>query len=171
MSSVELQSPPSGWLVWYGRLLEGVVMALMVILFLEVMIGVVFRMAGHSLSWYDEVASILLAWLTFYGSALASLRRSHIGCPEIVQQLSPGWRRLVEIFSQCLVIVFFATLAWVGFAIMPILAGDAMTSLPEVPMNLMQSTVPISATLILGTELYYLWLLVSEAELPVKAEA
>ena len=53
MSSVELQSPPSGWLVWYGRLLEGVVMALMVILFLEVMIGVVFRMAGHSLSWYD----------------------------------------------------------------------------------------------------------------------
>ena len=59
MSSVELQSPPSGWLVWYGRLLEGVVMALMVILFLEVMIGVVFRMAGHSLSWYDEVASIL----------------------------------------------------------------------------------------------------------------
>ena len=48
MSSVELQSPPSGWLVWYGRLLEGVVMALMVILFLEVMIGVVFRMAGHS---------------------------------------------------------------------------------------------------------------------------
>ena len=121
MSSVELQSPPSGWLVWYGRLLEGVVMALMVILFLEVMIGVVFRMAGHSLSWYDEVASILLAWLTFYGSALASLRRSHIGCPEIVEQLSPGWRRLVGIFSQCLVIVFFATLAWVGFAIMPIL--------------------------------------------------
>ncbi|MDO7679414.1 MAG: TRAP transporter small permease subunit, partial [Burkholderiaceae bacterium] len=103
MSSVELQSPPSGWLVWYGRLLEGVVMALMVILFLEVMIGVVFRMAGHSLSWYDEVASILLAWLTFYGSALASLRRSHIGCPEIVEQLSPGWRRLVGIFSQCLV--------------------------------------------------------------------
>ena len=115
MSSVELQSPPSGWLVWYGRLLEGVVMALMVILFLEVMIGVVFRMAGHSLSWYDEVASILLAWLTFYGSALASLRRSHIGCPEIVEQLSPGWRRLVGIFSQCLGYCFLCHLGmgWV----------------------------------------------------------
>ena len=49
----------------YGRLLEGVVTILMVVLFLEVTAGVVFRFAGHSLIWYDEVASILLAWLTF----------------------------------------------------------------------------------------------------------
>ena len=36
---------------------------------------------GQSLTWYDEVASHLLAWLTFYGAALASVKRAHIGCP------------------------------------------------------------------------------------------
>ena len=64
------------WYRWYGKLLEGLVMVLMIVMFLEVMLGVVFRVAGHSLVWYDEVASIILAWLTFYGSALASDRKS-----------------------------------------------------------------------------------------------
>ena len=74
----------------YGLLLEWVVGALMVILAAEVTIGVVFRTIGHSLSWYDELASVLLAWLTYYGSALASVKRAHIGCPEIVEQMPWG---------------------------------------------------------------------------------
>jgi TRAP-type C4-dicarboxylate transport system permease small subunit len=134
-------------------LLEAVVMSLMVILFLEVMVGVVFRMLGNSLSWYDEVASILLAWLTFYGSALASHKRSHISCPEIVDNFPPRLRKASAILTQCLVIIFFALLTWVGFIIMPILAGDSMTSLTAVPMNLVQSVVPISAAMIVTIEL------------------
>jgi TRAP-type C4-dicarboxylate transport system permease small subunit len=113
---------------------------------------VVFRMLGQSLSWYDEVASILLAWLTFYGSALASFKRAHIGCPEVVDALPPAIRRPVAILAQLLVIGFFVLLAYVGFQIMPMLATDTMTSLPDVPMNLVQSVIPISACLILICE-------------------
>jgi TRAP-type C4-dicarboxylate transport system permease small subunit len=51
------------------------------------------------------------------------------------------------------VIIFFALLTWVGFIIMPILAGDSMTSLTAVPMNLVQSVVPISAAMIVTIEL------------------
>ncbi|MFM1849470.1 MAG: hypothetical protein RL446_309 [Pseudomonadota bacterium] len=140
------------WRSLYGRLLEGLVFALMVILFVEVTLGVVFRMLGQSLSWYDEVASILLAWLTFYGSALASFKRAHIGCPEVVDALSPAIRRPVAILAQVLVIGFFVLLAYVGFQIMPMLATDTMTSLPDVPMNLVQSVIPVSACLILICE-------------------
>jgi TRAP-type C4-dicarboxylate transport system permease small subunit len=160
MSVADAHSPPSGWFAWYGRALEALVITLMVVLFFEVMIGVIFRMVGHSLSWYDEVASVLLAWLTFYGSALASYKRAHIGCPEIVDQLSPSLRRLIGILTQGLVIVFFGLLAWIGFTIMPILAGDAMTSLPSVPMNWVQSVIPISSVLILATEIRQLILYV-----------
>ena len=32
----------------------------------------VYRKAGASLTWYDEIASILLAWVTYYGAALAA---------------------------------------------------------------------------------------------------
>lgn len=136
----------------YGRLLEWIVGGLMVVMFVEVTAGVVFRTFGHALAWYDEFASVLLAWLTFYGSALASVRRGHIGCPEVVDQLPPRARRATAILVQLIVIAFFALLAWVGVTIMPILAGDTMVSLPWMPMNVVQSAIPISAALIVVAE-------------------
>lgn len=136
----------------YALLLEWVVMFLMVVLAVEVTLGIVYRTLGQSLVWYDEVASVLLAWLTFYGSALASVKRGHIGCPELVDQLSPPLRRAIGIFSQILVIAFFALLGWVGASILPILAGDALVSLPWVPMSFVQSVIPVSSALILVAE-------------------
>jgi TRAP-type transport system small permease protein len=140
----------------YGRILEWIVGTLMIILFVEVTLGVVFRALGHALIWYDEVASILLAWLTFYGSALASVRRAHIGCPELVDALPWGARRALNIVAQLVVIAFFLVLAWVGASIMPILAGDTLVSLPWVPQNFVQSVIPISAVLIVIAEITYL---------------
>lgn len=140
----------------YGLLLEWVVLTLMIILAVEVTLGIVFRAIGHSLVWYDEVASVLLAWLTFYGSALASVKRAHIGCPEVVDQLPPAVRRLVNLFGQVLVILFFALLGWVGLTIMPALAGDALVSLPWIPMNAVQSVIPITSVLILIAEIMFL---------------
>jgi len=140
----------------YGLLLEWVVIFLVVALAVEVTLGIIFRMSGHSLVWYDEVASVLLAWLTFYGSALASVKRAHIGCPEVVDQLPPAVKQAVAIFGQILVILFFALLGWVGLTIMPILEGDAMVSLPWVPMNFVQSVIPITSALILVAEIMFL---------------
>lgn len=136
----------------YGLVLEWVVMLLMVVLAVEVTLGIVFRFSGHSLVWYDEVASVLLAWLTFYGSALASVKRAHIGCPEVVEQFGRGAQRAFAIFGQLLVILFFALLGWVGLSIMPILSGDSLVSLPWVSMNFVQSVIPISSGLIIIAE-------------------
>jgi TRAP-type transport system small permease protein len=140
----------------YGLALEWVVMILMIILSLEVTLGIVFRFTGASLVWYDEVASVLLAWLTFYGSALASVKRAHIGCPEVVDQFSPAAKRVLGIVAQVLVIAFFALFGWVGLSIMPVLVGDSLVSLPWVSMNFVQSVVPISAALILVGEVMHL---------------
>lgn len=139
----------------YGLLLEWVVGILMVTLAAEVTLGIVFRVMGHSLVWYDEIASVLLAWLTFYGSALASVKRSHIGCPEVVEQFAAGTRRAIGIFAQVLTMLFFALLGWVGLTIMPALIGDSLVSIP-IPMIVVQSVIPISAALILVAEVTYL---------------
>lgn len=136
----------------YALALEWVVMALMVVLFVEVSLGVAFRAFGSSLVWYDEVASVLLAWLTFYGSALASAKRAHIGCPELVDRMGAQSRYALAIVAQVLVIAFFALLAWIGFSIMPVLADDALVSLPWVPMNFVMSVVPVSSVLIIVAE-------------------
>jgi TRAP-type transport system small permease protein len=150
----------------YERVLEWVVAGLMVILAIEVVLGVVFRSIGQALGWYDEVASVLLAWLTFYGAALASLKRAHISCPELVELAPPAVKRALNIVAQLLVIAFFGLLAWVGASILPILATDALVSLPQVPMSFVQSVIPISATLIVLAEVMHLVALVRAEPLP-----
>ena len=111
----------------YGRALEWLVSALMIVLFVEVTAGVVFRAIGQSLIWYDEIASVLLAWLTFYGSALASFKRAHIGCPELVDAMPWRLRRALNIAAELVVIAFFVLLGWVGASVLPILATDALS--------------------------------------------
>ena len=150
----------------YGRLLEWVVGALMTILAVEVTLGIVFRFSGHSLSWYDEVASHLLAWLTFFGAALASVRRAHIGCPELVAKMPWRAQRGANIVAQALVIAFFVLLGWVGASIMPVLGTDSLISLPWVPMSFVQSAIPISAALIVLAELTHLAELIVATEPP-----
>ncbi len=137
----------------YERLLEWIVIALMAILAVEVTAGVLFRTFGASLVWYDEVAAILLAWLTFYGSALAAAKRAHIGCPELVAMLPARGRVVARAVAEILVIAFFLLLGWTGFTILEILASDSLVSLPSVPVAWVQSVIPISAILIISAEL------------------
>ena len=150
----------------YGRVLEWVVSMLMVVLAVEVTVGVVFRTSGHSLIWYDEVASVLLAWLTFYGAALASVKRAHIGCPELLDAMPWRARRAFNIAAEIVVIAFFVLLGWVGASVLPILATDALVSIPSIPMSVVQSVIPISATLIVVAELLHLADLVTHREPP-----
>lgn len=147
----------------YERALEWVVIALMTVLAIEVTVGVVFRTAGVSLAWYDEVASILLAWLTFYGSALAAVKRGHISCPELVAILPPMARVVFALFAEALVLAFFILLAYVGWSVLEILATDHLVSLPEVSTNYVQSVIPISAVLILIAEALNIPFIIAEA--------
>jgi TRAP-type C4-dicarboxylate transport system permease small subunit len=132
----------------YELALEWIMIVLMITLAVEVTAGVIFRYSGHSLVWYDEVATILLAWVTFYGSALAVLKKGHMGVPEIVRLLPMGARVAVTIFAQACTIAFYLLLAWAGFSIMEILATDYLVSLPKVSVAVAQSVIPISALLI-----------------------
>jgi TRAP-type C4-dicarboxylate transport system permease small subunit len=61
------------------RFLEIWVVFLVSALTAIVVLAVIWRKAGASFVWYDEVASIILAWITYYGAALAALKRAHIG--------------------------------------------------------------------------------------------
>lgn len=131
----------------YERFLEWICIVLMAALAAEVAAGVVFRYSGHSLVWYDEVATILLAWVTFYGAALAVLKHAHMGVPEIVRMLPPGPRVAAAVVAQLCTLAFFVLLAWVGYTILEILASDMLVSLPEVSIAYANSVIPISAVL------------------------
>ena len=125
----------------------------MAALAIVVVVGVVFRKSGASLIWYDEIASILLAWLTYYGAALAALNRAHIGMPTLVERLNGVPRTIVILFGEVCTIAFFGVLAWAGIRVLSVLGGTTLVSLPSVPMSLAQSVIPIGAILFIAAQL------------------
>ncbi len=118
-----------------------------------VIIGVAFRKFGAALVWYDEVAAILLAWLTYYGAGLAALRGAHIGFPKLIDAAPTGWKRSLELFRLGIVVAFFALTAWAGWRVLGVVGGTSLVSLPWVPVSLAQSVIPIAAFLFIGAEL------------------
>ena len=147
----------------YQRALEWLIVALMAALAGEVVVGVVFRTIGDSLEWYDEVASILLAWLTFYGSALASVKRAHIGCPEVMALLPAKPKIVFRVIAELITISFFLLMGWAGYQVLGVLNTDYLISLPSIPVSWVQSVVPISAVLIVAAEIITLPRVLSNA--------
>ncbi len=137
----------------FERSLELVVLTLMTSLAGVVLVGVIFRKAGASLVWYDEVASILLAWLTFYGASLAALKRAHIGFPKFVEAAPDKLRVALVILRGLIVVSFFLVVAWAGARLLEVLEGTALVSLPWVPAALAESVIPVGAILFIAAEI------------------
>lgn len=134
------------------RLLELILIVLMVGLTAIVVIAVVYRKLDASLVWYDEVASITLSWITFYGGALAVLKRKHIGFDSVLLSIAMPFRLYLAIFAELIFIAFFVLLAWAGWQVLLVLEGDNLISLRWVPVQFTQSVIPIGALLFIVCE-------------------
>ena len=137
----------------FDRALTAFVIFQLAALAVVILFAVTCRKLGIALVWYDEGASIMLAWLTYYGAALAALKRAHIGFPGLVNAMPPRWRVVAVWFGEFCVIAFFALLTWFGVKVLVILSGDTMVSLPDVPTRLTQSVIPIGGALFIVAEL------------------
>jgi TRAP-type C4-dicarboxylate transport system permease small subunit len=135
------------------KLLEWTLIVLMVLLTIIVIVAVVYRKLDASLSWYDEIASIALAWITYYGGALAALKRKHLGFDTLLLAIPMPLRMVVTVIAELFVLGFFALLAWAGVEVLLVLEGDALVSLTWVPVRLTQSVIPIGAGLFIVCEL------------------
>ena len=132
---------------FFEVVLEYFVVFLMIILTVVVIVAVLYRLMGSSLAWYDEVAAILLAWITYYGSALAVLRRRHIGFDSVLLSFPKQLRMVAVAVAELITAGFFILLAWAGFTVMAILGGMSLVSLTWVPISFTQSVIPIGACL------------------------
>jgi TRAP-type C4-dicarboxylate transport system permease small subunit len=137
----------------FDRTLTAFVIGLLGTLAVMILVGVACRKLGIALVWYDEGASIMLAWLTYYGAALAALKRAHIGFPGLVNAMPPALRVPAVLFGEACVVAFFGLLTWFGVQVLVILEGDAMVSLPNVPTRLTQSVIPVGGALFIIAQL------------------
>lgn len=147
----------------FERLLETITVFLIISLAVVVVLGVIYRWSGASLSWYDEIASVQLAWLTYYGASLAALKRAHIGVPGLIAVVPPLFRVPLVLLAEAVVIGFFLILAWYGYIVLVVLEGDTLISLPWISTQVTQSVIPIGAVLFIIAELLNMPQIIREA--------
>lgn len=131
-------------------LIEWWAVCLLAALVLIVCLGVFFRyVLNASLSWYDEFASYLLVWLTFYGTVVAAYHQRHIGFDLLVERLAPRMRQAVDLLAELAVLGFQFVLFYYGWILTQRMADETAISLPWVKMGWINSVLPISGALML----------------------
>lgn len=134
---------------WFDISLQAATLALLFTLTVIVILGVVYRYSGNSLIWYDEASSMLLAWITFTGSALAMHRNAHLGFNGLLFGLAPARRIMLFWLVEAIVIGVFAIVAWAGWAILEIFGDETLTSLRFLTRSFVQAVLPAGAALMI----------------------
>jgi len=112
--------------------------------------GVFFRyVLNSSLVWYDEFASYMLVWLTFYGSVVADYHRKHIGFDLLVGKLAPLARRFVDIIGEVAVLGFQFVLCYYGWVLTEKMGDETSISLPWIQVTWITSVLPITGAFLL----------------------
>ena len=117
----------------YEKILKLILFIMMVALAVTVLLGVTFRFAGSALVWYDEVAAVQLAWITYYGSAYAALK-------------------IFFVVSKLVVYGFLILLAYYGYLVLTLITGETLVTLEWVPQPFVQSVIPIASCLFILSE-------------------
>jgi TRAP-type C4-dicarboxylate transport system permease small subunit len=138
---------------WLDLALQALTIGLLLALAALVVAAVAFRKAGASIIWYDEVASVLLAWLTFFGAALAVLRHAHLGFPGLVFRLPMGWRLPCFALAKAVVLGFWLVVLGAGTRALDLMVGDALVTLPWLSVQVVQGVLPAAAVLVIVAEL------------------
>ena len=127
---------------------------LLVLMVVVVSLGVFFRyVVDQALVWYDEFASYLLVWLTFYGAVVASYRQRHIGFELVVDRLAPTPKRVVQFLSESFVLGFQVVLCYYGWLLTRKMGDETAVSLVWVKMGWIYSVLPITGGLMLFVSL------------------
>lgn len=116
--------------------------AICIILFAQV----VFRYAGASLGWSEEVSRHLLVAITFFGGTVAYKRASFIGLKGFGHQLGPTVQRAIVVGLQILTLGCFALIAWFG-TIYAIKAAEHTSSSLQIPMAIPFAVIPAASVI------------------------
>ena len=100
------------------RLLNLLLIAAVAVLVLDVLLGVASRyLWGAQVKWTEELATILLVWVSFLGAAAAFEARAHLGIDVLTARFSPSARRKAELAAH---------LCTIGFVVIAFLLGGSI---------------------------------------------
>ena len=104
---------------------------------------------NSSLVWYDEFASYLLVWLTFFGAVVADFQRRHINFDLLVNKLKPPARRVVDVVGEFAVLGFQFVLLYYGWILTEKMGDETAISLPWIQIAWVTAVLPVTGALML----------------------
>jgi TRAP-type C4-dicarboxylate transport system permease small subunit len=135
-------SRPNGWPCgqFYALL---VILASFLVLLLEVVSRYVF---GSSLEWSDEIARLLLVWITFTGAGMAIRERREIFVQTFRTKLSAKGKKYSQVFLDLLVLAFNLFLLLFGLRMIQF-SWDIQTESLEIPFSFFYAAIPLGSIL------------------------
>lgn len=137
---------------WLIRFLEIAVIAVMGILVLDVVWQVFTRyVLRDPSSWTEELATMLLIWVSLLGASVGFIRKSHLGVDYFVNKLNDKPRTIVEMIVYLLITLFSASiLMYGGYKIVSLtLVNRQLSPALGIEMGYVYLALPISGFFIL----------------------
>jgi TRAP-type C4-dicarboxylate transport system permease small subunit len=133
-------------------MLEITVILVIGFLVLDVLWGVYTRFVLKNQSpWTEELATMLLVWVSLLGAAIGFIRKSHLGVDYFVSKMSPKKQEIEETIVY-LLIAFFASFAMIyggtRLVVLTLKLGQVSPAL-QLKMGYVYLAVPISGFFIL----------------------
>lgn len=90
-----------------------------------VLAGVISRyVVNRPIAGSDEIATLVLVWLTFLGGAVAQRRRSHPSVSLLVERLDPRVHPYVDAATRLVEVFFFACVCWYSLGLFQLRWGE-----------------------------------------------
>lgn len=137
--------------LWAGRI-ERMLDALIAVLLAVITASLVYQVFGRYVigrapGWSEEVARMLIVWLTMIGSAACLRGGSHIAIGVLVNALPERLRGLVLWLRDFAILVTAGVLAWSGARYAELNAAQDSPAL-EIPMSIAYASLCVGAALI-----------------------
>ena len=129
------------------RLLAG---ALLIAVFAVIIFQIFTRyVLAAPLPWTEEIARLLVVWLTFVGAGFVSSRNAHIAVDILAVYLPRRLATASQIFALLLVVAAAGYMVWAALSLM-VLTGPLEMTASSLPMPLLYGAVLVGYLMILG---------------------
>ncbi len=133
------------------RIFEILLIVLVAGLTLMVLWGVFTRYClGKQAAFTDELARVLLVWISMIGAALAFGQKAHLGVDYVASKLHPEARKTLSVIVQ-LVILAVALIVFVigGWALSMGQMGQPLPTVPWLTRGMVYISIPIGGVLMI----------------------
>lgn len=134
---------------YFAPVVDILAIYLLSILVIVVFVNVCSRYALNlPLAWSEELAKILLVWVTFIGAAVASRRGRHLKIEDVLKRMDEKGQRKMYIYINVVVSLFLVFMIWKGFSF-SIAMKDTVTDALRISNMVLYAALPVGATLML----------------------